>query len=315
MLLMQPAGNQVCLQAVDGLDVDCLRWREDDAGARLAAAWSPDSSAVAFYDRITGADTFMSPVYRLSVELGMVSELIGGEDTLPIDLALSTNTLAFLGLLAEQEEVGVSLLSRAGEVDRLAELPGGLIEWLPDGSALLYTGTGTDAPGVWRVDAIDGSRRLIAPSDGVLGRPLLAGVSNDGTWALIFYTIALTLEAPAGVSHYGLVELETGKVTPLKASSGQDFFGPVAAAFSPESPSIAYAYHSGADRDAPLTLVTRSIRGGKEQVISVDLESDVGTPPTPHILLFDPNLTAVWRSDGFLVLPTAGWALIVDLFA
>ena len=315
MLLLQTAGNRVCLQAVDGVDVDCVRWREDDARARLAAAWSPDSAAVAFYDRITRTTTFMSPVYRLSVALGTVSEIIEGDDTFPIDLALSTDTLAFLGRLAEQQEFGVSLLARSGGMELLAELPGGLIEWLPDDSALLYTGTGTDAPGLWRVDALDGSRRLIAPFDAALGHPLLAGVSNDGSWALIFYTVALTLDAPAGVSHYALVELETGEVTPLKASSGPAFFGPVAAAFSPESPSIAYAYHSGADRDAPLAMVTRSLRGGDERVISADLEADIGSPPTPYFLLFDPNLTPVWRSDGFLVLPTAGWALIVDLFS
>ena len=315
MLLLQAAGNRVCLQAVDGPDVDCLHWREDDARARLAAAWSPNSAAVAFYDRITQATTFMSPVYRLSVELGTVSEVIEGDDTFPIDLALSIDTLAFLGRLAGQQEFGVSLLPRSGGMELLAELPGGLIEWLPDDSALLFTGTGTDAPGLWRVDAIDGSRSLIAPFDAALGHPLLAGISNNGKWALIVYTNALTLEAPAGVSHYGLVELETGEVTPLKASSEQNFFGPVAAAFSPESPAIAYAYHSGTDRDAPLTLVTRSLRGGKEDVVGADLESDIGAAPSQHFLIFDPNLTPVWRSDGFLVLPTAGWALIVDLFA
>jgi hypothetical protein len=115
------------------------------------------------------------------------------------------------------------------------------------------------------------------------------------------------------VSHFGLVDLDTGVVSPLKEPTGSDFVGPTMAAFSPDGASVAYLYHAGTDLEAPTVLAVRATNGGAERIISTDLFSDVGPPPTSDALLVDGFLWPVWGTTGLLILPTRAWALAIEL--
>jgi WD40 repeat protein len=283
----------------------------------MVGSWTSDASSVAFHDQVATATTFDSTVWLLSTVEPSLREVVIEQNIVLLDVAIAPDgseiALSAVSESGPARVHGVFTAQGSNEPKLLAEFEAEVIEWLPDGSSLLLTGLNDESAGLWRVDSSDGGVELVAPADDVLGQPRIVSVSDDGTWALVHYLRYVAREFPANVSHFGVVDLETGEVSALKAQGGGDFFGPMLAVFSPDGKRVAYAYHDGPNTDAPLTLAVRPTVGGQEQIISGDLFGDVGSPPTPDTLGLDPELRPVWTSNDRLVLSTRAWALVLDM--
>ena len=305
-------GEQVCVQRLDGLDVECLpsppKFR---SRPRLVGGWASDGSSFVFHDRSATYRTFRSTVWTLDTLETTLEALLDDPDIIVFDVAVAPegDTVAVRGNMADRGS-GVFTMSNGNDPEPLADVPlGDNLFWLPDGTALLYDALGEEA-GVWRIDANDGTVDMLAPTG---GRSYLVAVSNDGFWALL-YDRELAGNRSVNQSHYAIMRLDTGEVSPLKAGTDGSFLGPVFAVFSPDGTQVAYLYHDGDNDDAPLVLAIRPSGGGEVQIISRDLFQVVGTPPTPHRLLqAELDLGAVWTVDDRLVFPTAGWGLVIDL--
>jgi len=308
-------GEHVDLQSLDGSDAESVPSPPEFRLGRLVGGWAADGSVVAFHDAFSTAVNFDSTVWLLDTREPALQLLVSEQDILVLDVAFAPD--GDVVLLGDQTDHGFGLftVSDSGEPQPLAPVQWqNVVEWLPDGSALVTTAfTSGEEAGLWRVDPRDGSSELVSPPDAVLGSPHLVAVSGDSAWALIFYRIYVAQEFPANASHYGVVRLETGEVSPLKEPTDRDFFGPGLAAFSPDGEWVAYTYHDGQDMDAPVVLAVRPTAGGEEQIISGDLFAAVGSPPTPSPFFLERELNPVWAADNRLVFPTSSWALVIDL--
>jgi len=305
-------GEQVCVQRLDVLDVECLPSPpEFRSRPRLTGGWASDGSSFVFHDRSATATTFRSTVWTLDTVETTLEALLDDPDIIVFDVAVAPegDTVAVRGHMADRGS-GVFTMSNGNDPEPLADVPlGDNLLWLPDGTALLYDTHGEEA-GVWRIDANDGAVDMLAPTG---GRSWVVAVSNDGSWALL-YDRELAGNRSVNQSHYEIMQLDTGEVSPLKVETDGSFLGPVFAVFSPDGTQVAYLYHDGDNDDAPLVLAIRPSGGGEVQIISRDLFQVVGTPPTPHLLLqSEIGLGAMWTVDDRLVFPTAGWSLVIDL--
>jgi len=309
-------GEHVGLQPLDGSDPEDVPAPPDFRLGRMVGGWTPDGSMVAFHDALSTAVEFDSTVWLLDTREPSLRLLVSEQDIIVFDVAVAPDgEVTLLGTQTDRDS-GVFTVSESGEPEPLAQVRGEFVEWLPDGSALLVSGRISDPEGLWKVDPTDGSSELVTPADDVLGTPFLVAVSGDSAWALVYYHAYVAREFPANVSHYGVVRLESGEVSPLKERADRDFFGPGLAAFSPDGAWVAYTYYDGQDLDAPLVLAVRPTAGGEEQIISGDLFNAVGSPPTPapfFLAALFRDLGPVWAVDNRLVLPTGTWALVIHL--
>lgn len=314
-LMVIADGEHLGLQPLDGSDPVDVPVSPEFRLRSLVGGWSSDGFMVAFLDRRSTATTFDSTLWLLDTREPAIRLLVSEQDIVVFDVAVAPDGTVTLSGDQRDRGSGLFTVSESGEPQPLAPTLGLVFEWLPDGSALLMTQT-TDQEGLWTVDPGDGSSELVIPADAVLGTPYLIAVSADSAWALVYYRTYVGNEFfPANVSHYGLVSLDTGLVTPLKVGTDSDFTGPGLAAFSPDGTWVAYTYYDGNGRDAPLVLAVRPTAGGDEQIISNDLINTVGSPPTPAPLIpaFLGGLEPVWGANDRLVLPTETWALVIDL--
>lgn len=310
--LLTTDGEVICVQGVEA-GGDCVVWRSEGGRANLETSWSPDSSTVVFFDRIEVATRFEGPVWRLDTAGLEVDQLLDNEGPIPLAVAISGEDVAVAGSSDGDEPLAVRLVTPTGDTDLLAAVSAQQLEWLPDGSGVIFSGFTEDWQGLWRIDAGDGTVEPVRALD-ELGAVWLSALSPDGSHALVYYRQLVASELfPADVSHFGLLDLDSGEESPLIHDREDDFVGPIMAAFSPDGTSITYLYHAGADLEAPLALVIRPVDGGDERLITADLFGDVGQPPSPAGLGVDPRLVPVWRSDNRLVLPTYDWVLVVDV--
>lgn len=305
-------GDQVCVQRLDVLGVDCLPSPpEFRSRPRLVGGWASDGSRFVFHDSASTAITFRSTVWTLDTVESTLEALLDDPDIIVFDVAVAPegDTIAVRGHTADRGS-GVFTMSNGHDPEPLADVAlGDNLFWLPDGTALLYNEFGEEAA-VWRIDANDGTVDILASTERWSS---LVAVSNDGSWALL-YDRELAGDRSVNHSHYEIMRLNTGEVSPLKVETNGSFLGPVFAAFSPDGTQVAYLYHDGDSDDAPLVLAIRPSGGGEAQIISRDLFQVVGTPPTPHLLRqVETDLRAVWTVDDRLVFPTAGWSLVIDL--
>lgn len=317
LVLVVADGEHVGIQPLDGGDPVDVPAPNEFSLQRMVGGWTSDGSTVAFHDQLATATTFDSTVWLLNAAQPSLREVIVEQDIVLFDVAVAPDgsVIALSGVSGSgpARVHGVFTVQGSDEPKLLAEFEAEVIEWLPDGASLLMTGFTDESVGLWRVDRSDGGVELVTPADDVLGHPRLVSVSDDGTWALVHYLRYVAREFPANVSHFGVVDLETGDVSALKAQGRDDFFGPMLAVFSPDGKRVAYVYHDGRNTDAPLVLAIRPTVGGQEQIISGDLFVDVGFPPTPDNVGLDPELRPVWTNNDRLVLPTRAWALVMDM--
>jgi Tol biopolymer transport system component len=304
-------GEQICVQKLDDLGIQCLTSPpEFRSRPHLVGGWAPDGTTFVFHDRSATAVSFRSTAWALDTTEPALELLLDDPDIIVWDAAVGPqgDVIAFRGHLAGGS--GVFTISAGGAPELVAETAlGDNLAWLPDGTGLLFDALGDEA-GVWRMYLDGPSPEVVAPLN---GRPSLASVSSDGSWALI-YDRELAAGSVVNQPHYRIAHLDTGEVSVLQAGDGGDFLGPVLATFSPDGSRVAYLYHDGASSDAPLVLAVRPSGGGKEHIISHDVFNQAGPPPTPHRLMqIEVDLQAVWTEEDRLVFPTAGWVLIFDL--
>jgi hypothetical protein len=304
-------GEQICVQKLDGMDVECLD-SPPEFGSRpsLAGGWTPDGTTFVFHDRSATAMNFRSTLWALDTAEPALELLLDDPEVIVWDAAVGPrgDVIAFRGNV--RRVTGLFTISNDRAPELVAETAlGASLVWLPDGTGLVFDALG-DGAGVWGIELGAAAPEQLAPVD---GRPSLVSVSRDGSRALIYDRESASgsvLNKPL----YKIAPLDTGEVSALEVGSGGDYLGPVFAAFSPDGSRVAYLYHDGADSDAPLVLAVRPIGGVAEQIISHDVFAEVGDPPTPHRLVqAEVDLRAVWTDDDRLVFPTPGWVLVIDL--
>ncbi len=304
-------GEQICVQKLDVLDIECLAAPpEFRSRPRLAGGWAPDGMTFVFHDRSATAASFRSTVWALDTTEAALELLLDDPDVIVWDAAVSPadNVIAFRGSGARVTGVFTNSNGSAPELAAETAL-GDNLAWAPDGTGLLFDTLG-DQAGVWRIDLSGATPELLVPID---GRPSLVSVSSNGSWALI-YDRELAAGSAVNQPHSKIAHLDTGEVSLLEVGNGSDFLGPVFAVFSPDGGRVAYLYHDGVGSDAPLVLAVRPTGGGEERIISHDVFDKAGPPPTPHRLAqTEVELRAVWTDDDRLVFPTSGWVLFVDL--
>lgn len=310
-VMVVAGGEQLCIQKLDVVDVECLASPpEFRSHPHLVGGWAPDGTTYVFHDRSATAVSFRSTVWVLDTAEPALEVLLDDPDVIVFDIAVSPqgDVVAFRGNVAGR--TGVFTLSNGDDLDPVAETAlGDNLAWLPDGTGLLFDALG-DEGGLWRIDVSGAATAMRAEVD---GRPSLASVSSDGSWALV-YDREPAAASSVGQAYYRIVHLGTGEVSLLEVGSGGDFLGPVFAVFSPDGSRVAYLYHDGASGDAPLVLAIRPIGGGDEQIIIRDIFDAAGPPPSPERLLqLDLERGAVWTVDDRLVFPAAGWVLVIDM--
>ena len=311
----------ICVEPTDSEGSDtCATLPGGNSVGDAAGGWAGDGSRFVFHDRLTTATTFESTVLSLDRETGDIAELIVGEGLVAMDVAVSADgsDVVVSGSswtnASGAFRAGTFAVGPDGALERISEVPGENIEWLPDSSGLVVSARGPDHQGVFIISPDGGSARLVGPDD-ILGPPFLAAVSGDGQWALVHWQVLVARDFfPAGVPFYSLLSLDDGDLIPLRPEADDaGFVGPVAAAFSPDSDRVAYVYFGGEDREGPLVLATRRLPNGAEVLLNPDLFATAGSPPNPDTLLFDGEPHAVWTDDDRLVLRTRSWAMVLEL--
>jgi Tol biopolymer transport system component len=149
----------------------------------LLPAWRPDSAALAFS---------RSP-YK---DGGFAGNQIA---TVSLDGSAPTTLLT-----VSDEEPGVVYFG---------------MRYATDGKHLLYTVSHSDPDnaenGLWIVDSDGKNPRQVIGNDPKLGPPVVVGVTPSGDKALVFYIQAAMQFSRSG-SFYGIVDTETGDVTPVE---------------------------------------------------------------------------------------------------
>jgi Tol biopolymer transport system component len=292
----------LCIYATESMDEEvCVTYRDPDLLRSLAQstlAWSPDSTRLAFCENST---RFMheSDLWLLEIETGELRNLTDDEyhgdilgpgrqaDEFQLDFApaWSPDGKALVFARSEVTEDGYQgtdlyiIDADGGEPQRLVrvtrEEP--LVVWYrPYWAArperVFYSVTYRDPEerdsGLWVVDR--GGRedeQILEVNDPEKGSPLLMGVSETVQLGLIWYPRAAgVLAVQPNVSHYALVDLDTGRVEPLKEASGDEieFILVGNATLSPDGSKVAYVY-----RDLEMTnyLVVRDLSGGEENIL------------------------------------------------
>lgn len=317
--------SQVCIQPLDGAEVRCAAWEgpSGQSPLQLAGDWSVDAETFAFAP-VGGSPAGPLPaaVWRLDVVEMSLELVYESPDAGLFDLALSPDgeAIAVSGWIeaGPPPGLGVFVITAGSAPEPIPGIPAGLggsgqMAWI-DNHTLLAAGSGP-AGGLWRVDSDTGEARAVVQRDPELGNPYLTAAGPDGEQALIYwfdYSAANFFETP-GVSLFGIADLGSGEITPVKDDDGE-FLGPWHAAFSLDGSRVAYIYTTGSELDGPVALAWRDTNGGAENVITDDLFDLVGQRPRSP-LRSNGQAFPVWTEANRFVMvgPAGDWALVADL--
>ncbi len=271
--------SSLCLyDAVSLVRAHCVAVPSARPFTLTSAAWSPDGSRLAF-DNDLVAHGFIWLLDTRSGALTHVGQGVGGvpryADADPA-WASDSRSLVFVrhDIVTQSEDIDRVMLATGRQTTLLRRtrdtgpvLDGRSRLALVDGGrALLYVSYST-LSGVGRLVRVElpsGAQHVFLTSGkGSPGLPSIAGVTQDGRTALVYYTaLFYTGELPApNRSVFIVVDLLAGRVRPLlRAGRGRpSFIGPLGAVLSPEGRDVAYSYD---DRKGRTMLAVQNLATG-----------------------------------------------------
>ncbi|CAN5386855.1 hypothetical protein BH09CHL1_BH09CHL1_04880 [soil metagenome] len=267
-------------------------------------AWSPDSSTVVFAERplVLFVD---GDIWTMDAATGELTNVTDDnyEGELPIieeqtndqpvfadvtprfspdgkSIAFSRTTIVAPGMDAPSELWVLDLTT--GESRMVAQVstqePGVLyfnLAWSPDATtvyvSLFHADQSDPENGIWAVDVASGDRAQIAgATDDFNGAaPAVTAVSPLATALTVYYPAVLGQFGAEIQSGFGLLELESGEITPIEApaSLGTDTVpaAVLAPGFSPDGSSLLFVVRGFTNDSA--ALVIRDLESGDERII------------------------------------------------
>jgi dipeptidyl aminopeptidase/acylaminoacyl peptidase len=282
-----------CMYETASLDLKfCVEEPEINALDYQSVAWSPDGGRVALTENFF-RQFFDSDLWVLDIKSAKLTNLTedhaeriplgADQDEKPLIDLLPTwspngKELLFTRSIQRTGTVLYRISASGGKAERLqtidVEMPGVVwpgMHWSADGKQIFYTlyKHDFDDPdnGVWVAEKDGKNPRQLVATDAEMGPPLLMEVSAQGDKALVFYAQAAgKYIATFNACYYFLLDLETGKLSPIKQASGEkpEFSGLQTAVFSPDGSKILYTYRAF---EGEFRLVARDVEGGPENVL------------------------------------------------
>ncbi len=290
---------ELCILAADSMDEElCVNYRDHMTSLEESTlAWSPDSTRLLFCENVTIL-VHDSDLWLLEIKTGelrnltddgydgsLADALKGGSlmiDYAPVWSPDGRNLVFSRSELDEGKYRGTSLYvidANGGEPEKLVTVSRDdpLVVWYglywssrPERiyySVVLRDPEDRDS-GLWVVNR-DGrdDRQILEVEEKEQGPPLLMGVTEGENLGLIWYFRAAGRTGlQPNVSHFALVDLETGETEVLKEAKGDEieFVGMTNATLSPDGSKVAYVY---SDLEQTSYLVVRDVAGGEENIL------------------------------------------------
>ncbi len=244
----------------------------------LSNAWSPDAKHVAFtVSRNTSLQQTMVLLNVRGNALMRLPPLIGatGDDTDPVWSA-DGRSLTFVRYNASESRADIDRFDiGTGAVHHILTLDhnhtpnidySSSLRLLSGGRMLLYVASNPFGQGgLMLMDvATRRTRTLVTESDpfkqGIPDLPILVDVTQDSTTAMISFPYP-EVGPPANKSGFDLVDLPSGRMRPLLSTAGPglSFFGPIAAAFSPNGTKVVYLYGTATAHASQIVVGARDL--------------------------------------------------------
>jgi len=290
-------GQMLCTYQVESLTEQACAQLESRSLDLHSVTWSPDSTKIAFTENFL-VYFHESDLWLMEAETGELNNLtddgvdryqIGGEvmDKALIDLTPAWSPDGEMLLFVRSTRSGgdwqgtalYRIPTKGGDPEKVLSVTDeepiivryGL-SWTADGKNILYTRFGHEFidpnNGIWMAEADgDNPERLLGITKQEMGPPFLLEVSAQGDKALIwYYAVALSFSSEPNISYFALLDLETGRVEPLKQARGTEieFFGVLNATLSPDGSKVLYIYKPAKDA---YQLVARDLDGEAENVL------------------------------------------------